>query len=129
MQITWLESSNNVQKPQPDNTNKQHSRRKHCKKVFLGLKKWGVCFIINVQCTLDNCAVSFFFPGLFCCNTASEQSLIQIEDERDFTPWAKVENEDCLVKKNQRGRKKKEKAARQVHRLWFLLCCSAAASP
>lgn len=51
---------------------------------------WGsekcLCFIIHVQSTLCYCAVSSFLTRLFllCCNTTSDEKLIQIKDERDF---------------------------------------------
>lgn len=65
-------------------THKQHEGREHCKQVF-----GKCCSINNVQCTGGNCAVSFFFQVIFCCNITSKENLIQIEDERDFTPLGK----------------------------------------
>lgn len=80
-----------------------------------------MCFIINVQCTLDNCAVSF------CCSAAASpqsRTSLRLKMREVFAQGAKTENEEWLVK-IQRGRK----GCKTEDGISFCLCCSAAASP
>lgn len=90
------------------------------------IKTSGVCFIINVQCTLDNCAVSFF--------SRSTAVLLQHHLRGDphpswgwerFYPSGKTENEECLAK-IQRG---EQKGCKTAHGLLLFLCRSDTASP
>lgn len=93
-----------------------------------GVKKRGVCFIINVQCTLDNCAVSSFFQ-VCCCSAATSpprrtSPKLKMRGIFFSYPWgAKTENEKRLVKIQRRwGRDEKRGWKTSARALVFFSC-------